>query len=141
MSRVAAVPAPGSPPRRALSPRAAGFWAGRRGRAAVLASFLVLMAGLIAVPVREYLVQRADVAGQEAQLARLRAGNERLEARIERLSDPAEIERIARRDYGLVRAGEESYSVLPPDTAGLVLPRTWPFDRLADALRSTAFRR
>lgn len=141
MSRAAAVPAPGSPGRPVLSAGAGGFWAGRRGRAAVLVSFLVLMAGLIVVPVREYLAQRAEVAAQEAQLARLRAGNERLEARIQRLSDPAEIERIARRDYGLVRAGEESYSVLPPDTAGLVLPTAWPFDLLTNALRSSASRR
>jgi cell division protein FtsB len=116
------------------------FWQGRRGRTAVVASFLIVMAGLLAMPVQGYLAQRSTVAGQEAELARLRAANDDLAGRIGRLNDPAEIERIARREYGLVEVGEESYTILPPGTAGLVLPRAWPFDRVDDAIARASAR-
>lgn len=67
-------------------------------------------------PIRTFLDQweamrraeeRTDVFEREAQEA---------EEEIERLKDPEEVERIAREDYGLVEADEESVSLLPaPD--------------------------
>ena len=48
------------------------------------------------------------------------------------------VRRIARRDYGLVEPLQESYEVLPSPTAGLVLPRSWPFDRLSGPLERVA---
>jgi len=110
----------------------------RRRRAAIVATVLVVMVVLVGVPGRSYLQQRGEVAAAAADLKRLEADNERLQRRKDRLEDPAEVQRIARRDYGLVAEGEESYTVLPPATAGLVLPDAWPFDRLADAVRTAA---
>jgi cell division protein FtsB len=113
--------------------------AGRRTpRRAVLvvASLLTVAGALLAVPAQGYLEQRTEVASRSAQLDELERRNDDLRARLERLDDPVEIERLARRDHGLVAPGEESYSILPPATAGVVLPRGWPFDRLAAPLAS-----
>jgi cell division protein FtsB len=111
-----------------------------RRRIAVAAALLVVAGALLAVPTRNYLAQRSEIAAVEADLSEVRRANERLAERRERLDRPEEIERIARRDFGLVEVGEESYSILPPATAGLVLPRSWPFDRISGAIerRSTA---
>ncbi len=110
----------------------------RRRRLAIVATFMVVMAALVAMPGRSYLQQRGEVAAADARLQRIEQENERMQRRKDRLDDAGEIQRIARRDYGLVEVGEESYTILPPATAGLVLPDAWPFDRLAGALERAA---
>lgn len=65
-------------------------------------------------PVRTYLDQRAATRRAHEQIAEISEVNERLEERVEALGTDDEVERIAREDYGMVRPGEESYSVLPP---------------------------
>ncbi len=105
---------------------------------AVLA--VAVAAALLWSPVTGYLDTRAEVADQQAELARLREQNDRLRRQKGRLEDPAEIQRIARRDYGLVGAGEESYTILPPATAGLALPSSWPFNRLDEAIATASGR-
>ena len=107
-------------------------------RSAVIATVVAVTVVLVALPVRSYLHQQSEVGAAKTELAELERENDQLEARQQRLSDPDEIARIARRDYGLVEVGEESYSVLPPTTAGLVMPRAWPFDRIEDAVRTAA---
>jgi cell division protein FtsB len=111
----------------------------RRRRLAVAVALTVVAAALLAVPMRSYLAQRGEIAAAEAKLAEAHRVNAGLEQRRERMDRPEEIERVARRDFGLVEVGQESYAILPPATAGLVLPRSWPFDRLGGALerRST----
>ncbi len=105
---------------------------------AVVGSLLLVAAAALAVPARSYLAQRDDISERRGALAEVTARNERLEERLDRLDEPAEIERIARRDYGLVEVGEEAYTVLPPATAGLVLPRSWPFDVLSGPVERAA---
>jgi cell division protein FtsB len=100
----------------------------------VLASLTVVAAALLTSPIRARLNQRGNIAEAEATLERINAENERLSQRAKRLDDPAEIRTAARREYGLVGEGEESYTILPPPTAGLVLPGTWPFDRLGESV-------
>ena len=90
--------------------------------------------GFLYSPARSYLDQRGQIASAQATLDKVRAENDRLTKRADRLDDPDEIQRAARRDYGLVGEGEESYTILPPATAGLVLPRAWPFDVLSDSV-------
>jgi len=107
-------------------------------RAAVVATVVGVTCILVALPARSYIRQRSEVAGAKAELAEIERRNDELEARRDRLSDPGEIARIARRDYGLVEIGEESYAVLPPATAGLVMPDAWPFDRIDDGVRTAA---
>ena len=110
---------------------------------AVLVVFLV--AGVF--PTRTYLHQRDAIAAEEAKVAVLSAENEKLAAKVDRLHTDAEIERLAREHYNLVRPGEEAFAILPgpadasPDAAvepppPVVLeppdPSWW--ERTADAL-------
>ena len=95
---------------------------------------LVAAVVILGSPVRGWWSQRGQISQAESSLAAIKADDQALQRRLDRISQPAEVERIARRDLGLVREGEESYTVLPPATAGLVLPDAWPFDRLAPAL-------
>lgn len=104
-----------------------------RGVALVLLCLVVYV--MLAVPARRYLEQRSEVGERREQLDEITARNGEMEQRLERLDDPDEIQRTARRDYGLVTEGEESYTILPPSTAGLNLPDGWPFNTLAEPVR------
>lgn len=110
----------------------------RRRRLVVLLGLLLVAAAVLAVPAQSYWAQRGELDEREAALAEVDRSNDELQSRLDHLEDPAEIQRIARRDYGLVSVGEESYSILPPATAGLVLPRGWPFDRISGPLERAA---
>lgn len=110
----------------------------RRRSIAVVLSLVVVVAAVLAVPASSWAAQRDVLAERESELAEVERTNDRLAERLDRLAEPAEIERIARRDYGLVAPGEESYSILPPATAGLTLPGGWPFDRLAGPVERAA---
>lgn len=127
---------------RAEAEAAAAAAAHRRGvlarRAAMVLTVVAVTVLFVAMPMRSYLAQQSDVEGARASLAEIDQGNKKMAARLEHLSDPDEIARIARRDYGLVQQGEESYAVLPPPSAGLVLPRAWPFDRIEAAVRTAS---
>lgn len=107
-------------------------WAMRAGVVALLG--LVVYA-MLAVPAKRYLEQRSEVGERRVRLAEIDERNTEMEKRLERLDDPDEIQRIARRDYGLVTDGEESYTILPPPTAGLNLPDGWPFNTLREPIR------
>jgi cell division protein FtsB len=91
----------------------------------------VVIAG---APARQWWSQRGEINQAEEELRQLSEDNEALEARLDRMQDPQEVERVARDELGMVREGEESYSILPPATAGVALPDAWPFNRLAPAL-------
>ena len=77
---------------------------------------LVILAVFIfgVFPTGSYVDQRQQLNDAEAELAELQAENQELEAQIVRLESDAEIERVARGEFNLVRPGEESYLVLPP---------------------------
>jgi cell division protein FtsB len=120
----------------AVATPAGGFDHGRRNLAGALVAVVVLV--VLAVPTRSYLAQRGEIAQTRDQLAEVRRTNAQLKERKARLTDPSEVQRTARREFGLVGVGEESYSILPPATAGLVLPNTWPFDRLAGPVARAA---
>ena len=92
---------------------------------------LVLVLALGVFPTRSWLDQRRDVSAAEQRLAVLREQNEELQSRLEQLSTPEEVERLAREQYNLVRPGEEAYSVLPAPLPALELPDVWPFGPLS----------
>ena len=112
---------------------------------AILVVFLV--AGVF--PTRTYLHQRDAIAAEERKVAVLSAENEKLTGKVDRLHTDAEIERLAREQYNLVRPGEEAYAILPgpadarPETPAAAVPPpvvleevpdpSW-WDRTADAL-------
>ena len=87
-----------------------------RRRAWLLVASVVLVGVLfLAVfPTRTYLSQRRDLARTEQRLSVLSRQNGELSARVARLNTDAEIERLAREQYNLVRPGEEAYAILPP---------------------------
>ena len=77
----------------------------------------VVLVGVLFIgvfPTRTYLAQRASISRAEEQLAVLGEQNAALEARARELQRDAEIERLAREQYNLVKPGEEAYAVLPP---------------------------
>jgi hypothetical protein len=47
----------------------------------------------------------------------LSAENAKLDQRRQQLQTDAEIERLAREQYGLVKPGEEAFAILPPKPA------------------------
>ncbi|HWC32594.1 MAG TPA: septum formation initiator family protein [Actinomycetota bacterium] len=82
-------------------------------RGAILAVLVVALAMALAVPLRQYFEQRAEIAGLERRLVELRAERDALEAKIRRLNDPAHLERVARRCLGMVRPGEIPFVTVP----------------------------
>lgn len=86
-----------------------------RGRGwAVVVSLVVVGVLFVAVfPTRTWLGQRQELEATERRLKVLSSENSELAARVQRLNTDAEIERMAREQYNLVRPGEEAYAILP----------------------------
>ena len=82
-------------------------------RGVLLAAVVAVLAVFSAVPVREYLDQRGQIADLGRQIRLLEDANAELELRIVRLHDPAEIERLARECLGMVKPGEVAFVVVP----------------------------
>lgn len=77
----------------------------------------LLCLGLLAsaaLPLREYLAQRQDIAALEEQQSATRDRIAALEAERERLQDPAYVAAEARRRLHFVLPGETAYVVLAP---------------------------
>jgi cell division protein FtsB len=84
-----------------------------KARGAVVGSLLVVLLLSALYPVRQYF-------GQSALLRDLAVEDRRLSARVEELKDlrgrlltDAEIERIAREEFGMVRPGELAFVIVP----------------------------
>ena len=88
---------------------------GRRAQAWLLVSVTALVGVLLLAgfPARAWLAQRGERERVAATVHDLTAENRRLEERVRRLETDAEIERLAREDYNLVRPGEEAFAILP----------------------------
>ena len=71
---------------------------------------VLMLAGF---PARAWVAQKQERARVAAQVDDLAAQNRRLEERARLLETDAEIERLARRDYNLVRPGEDAFAILP----------------------------
>jgi cell division protein FtsB len=81
-------------------------------RFALAAVVLIGLLFAFVYPTRTFLDQRDDTERARAQLALLRSENAKLEQAAERLQDPSEIEKLARR-YGLVKPNEVPFVVVP----------------------------
>jgi cell division protein FtsB len=94
-------------------------------RAVALALVVCALALSIAVPLRNYIGQRGELADVEQQQTRLREQVDQLEQRKQELSDPAQVEAEARRRLRYVRPGETPYIVqLPDQSTSAPLPPT-----------------
>ena len=85
---------------------------------------LLLCAALAAIiafygvtPYNAWQEQRGTIAEVKTQLDEATQENAELKEEIDRLSTPAEVERVARRDHNLIYPGEQAYVVLPPATS------------------------
>jgi cell division protein FtsB len=96
--------------------------------AGALATLAVLFIAVF--PARTYLDQHRQRQEVLAKIKAADARNRTLETRIRTLHTDAEIERIAREQYNLVRPGEEAYAILPtrqpPAGAAPAKPRAHP---------------
>ncbi len=84
---------------------------------------LAIVGGLFAFvyPTSTYLRQRAELGKATERLERLREETARLERESDKLRGDAEVERLAREQYGLVRPGETPF-VLVPSTPTTTTP-------------------
>jgi cell division protein FtsB len=82
-------------------------------RAAVLAVVALILLTLAVAPLRALIDQRSDLAKLEQQAGQLAERNARLEARIDRFTDPTYLEQLARQCLGMVRPGETSFVMVP----------------------------
>ena len=95
----------------------------RRAVGPAVASVLVVGVLFLAVfPTRTYLSQRASTQAAREKVTVLQQQNAALEQRANELHQDAEIERLAREQYNLVRPGEEAYAVLPPPAPPTTVP-------------------
>lgn len=86
----------------------------RRRGWAVVATLVGIGVLFVAVfPTRTWLAQQRELEATERRLAVLTDENAELAALVQRLNTDAEIERLAREQYNLVRPGEEAYAILP----------------------------
>ncbi len=67
-------------------------------------------------PTRTYLKQREQIQASQERLDVLQQQTASLERDTQRLQGDAEVERIAREQYGLVRPGETPYVLVPSTT-------------------------
>ncbi|MFQ5521979.1 MAG: septum formation initiator family protein [Acidimicrobiia bacterium] len=91
----------------------------RPGVALATLLFLLMGAAFLTqvVPYRQILESQRRVNVARLELATLEQQNAKLQERVEALSTPQEIERLAREKLGYVRPGEIGYVVLdPPQT-------------------------
>lgn len=115
--------------RRLRLPAGLGRWLRPLLLSALAVATLVLLATQV-FPTRTWIEQRDALARTEAELDDLEAQRESLEQRIAELDTDAEIEAIARSQYGLVQPGEEAYAIHPAPARPVELPTVWPFGPL-----------
>ena len=90
----------------------------RWGRIIAISVGVMLMFAVLAYmfPVRSYVNQRNRITVAEKQLDLLRTQTKILRDQKKLLETPAEIERIARDRFGMVRPGEQPWAVVPGAT-------------------------
>lgn len=117
-------PAPSGAARPVRGRRGSGWKLGPAStrRAVILALVVCALALSVAVPLRNYLGQRSELAEMQQHQQRLREQVEELERRKAELQDPAQVEAEARRRLRYVRPGETPYIVQLPDASASPTP-------------------
>lgn len=92
--------------------RRSGFGLSSLLLAAALVAVVVVLAGIF--PFRQIIASNRAVELAEEKLTAIEEENLQLEARIEALESPEEVERLAREQFGLVMPGEIGYVVVSP---------------------------
>lgn len=79
----------------------------------VIIAALAFAAAILFVPARQFLAQRHQISVLETSLRKLHTEDVALSGESKRLSDPNELELLARQRLGLVRPGERAYFIEP----------------------------
>ncbi len=90
-------------------------WFGHRRVRRLFVAALVV-AGILFTfgnPARTWYDQRQEISAARERNAVLDEQSRHLQARVDQLGTDAEVERIARGEYGLVKPGEEAFGILP----------------------------
>lgn len=85
-------------------------------RAAILALVVIVIALSLAYPLREYVMQRAQIAQLQDDRARMETNVEELREREEALNEDAYVEREARARLHYQYPDETAYIVIRPET-------------------------
>ncbi len=101
-----------------------------------LAFVLMALVGAGRLPMRTYLDNKAAIAETQQRLDGVRAGNQHMKDELALLDTDAELERVAREQYGYVKPGEEVYRVAQPPADAVAVPEVWPFTQLHDRLHA-----
>ena len=83
------------------------------GRAAILLIVIFAILTLAISPFRDYMAQRTQIADLQRQTATLTRSNLVLQAQVNKLGDPRELERLARECLGMVIPGETAFMTVP----------------------------
>lgn len=109
----------------------------KRAVVPLVAVLLVAVVALGVFPTRQWWAQRATLQTTQQRLDELTEENRRLDGRVATLQTDAEIERLAREQYNLVRPGEQAFAILPapepPPPPPAPERRNW-FERTFDSL-------
>ena len=100
----------------------------------VLALIILVVLFYAVLPTRTYMDQRSATTDARAELAALVDENHALHSRLKALSQPEEIERLARSEYNLVYPGEAAYAILPLAPQPVEIPDLWPLNALVTSL-------
>ena len=82
-------------------------------RAGALALVVIALLFYLLMPLRTYMAQRDRLAQLQRQSQVLVQQNEQLRRQIAQLQDPTYLERIARECLGMVRPGEQLFTIVP----------------------------
>jgi cell division protein FtsB len=82
-------------------------------RLGLLAVAVIAMLLLFVLPGRTFLSQEHTLSATQRQVNDLTAENAKLQAEAKNLRSDAEIEKIAREEYGLVMPGQKAYAIIP----------------------------
>ena len=86
---------------------------------------------VLVFPTRAFIDQRSAIASSKRELAEVEAEVASLNADVDRLRTPTEIERLARERFGLIIPGEQAYVLRPPQTGSATFPDGWPWPGFA----------
>ena len=93
-------------------------------RVLISAMAVVALLFVFVFPARTLFAQRQQTEKQKKTLELLHEQSRKLSEESRRLQNNAEVERIAREQYGFVYPGEHPYVVVPPSTTSPPAPTT-----------------
>ena len=95
-------------------------------RSSVAALVVVGLLFVVVFPVSAWLDQRSTLDRSERRLQTLQRERKRLDRQAAIIITPAEVEKIARERFGMVRPGEQAYAAVPGPSVTTATTTTLP---------------